>query len=481
MGRTINFLLNCTLVLIGTLPAKAQSYHAINGSPYAGATAMYTNPASTVNSAYKWDVTLFSIQATISNNAFVINNSSLLNPNPSGFFINNGLQQRHFNTNADANLLNARFAIDDKSAVALGFRLRTYNQGQSLPFNYNDTITTLQSFLHSNNAVNYLSGSLTSAAWAEVNFNYSRVIFQTESSSLSAGITLSYLRGLSGAYASISRAHYIEKQKNGASYYIFDQGGVAAMYSDTYLITGNSNSQSVSSFLKKALPSLGLDIGAEYLIKPENDKNDNPAAGADYGWKIGVSIMDIGRNKFNPIDGSFTANGPNNNLTDTGVINKLGAVQNIRDLRDTSRALFNTLNALQNKFTIPRPARLIISLDRNLGSNFFVNAECSFNFYSAKAERGISTTEINLFTVTPRWETSAWGFYLPVQYNNLGQLWAGAAIKLGPLLVGVHDLDFFKWLKTGTQTYNGGGYILLSVHPFIHKERHVDVDDCPKP
>jgi len=479
MTKTLRSLLNILVIFFIAGQGYAQSYHAINGSPYAGVTAMYNNPASTVNSAYKWDITLFSMQATISNSAFILKNNSLLNQNTSGFFVTGGSKSRYFNADADLNLLNARFAISSKSAVAFGFRLRTYNQAQGLPFYYSDTISSVESFLHANNNVNVLNGSITHSAWAELNMNYSRIIFQTASSSLSAGITLSYLRGLSGLYANLANVHYLETKKNGVNNYVFDQGGITAMYSDTYLQTGSS--QSVSNFLKKALPSFGLDIGVEYLFKNEDNISDEPPGRADYDWKIGASIMDIGRNKFNPIQGSFTASGPVAGLTDSVIQSKLKSVQNIRDLSDTAKALLNTVDVLKNKFTVPLPARLVISLDRNLGDNFFVNAEFSFNFNSARFEGSLSTAGINLVTVTPRWETSAWGVYLPIQYNNIGQLWAGAAVKLGPLLIGVHSLDFFNWFKTGTQTYNGGGYILLSIHPFPHKERVIDRNDCPRP
>jgi len=49
---------------------------------------------------------------------------------------------------------------------------------------------------------------------------------------------------------------------------------------------------------------------------------------------------------------------------------------------------------------------------------------------------------------------------------------------LGPLLLGVHSLDFYKWFKQGTQTLNGGFYIMLNVYPFRKKEN--DGIDCPK-
>ncbi len=41
---------------------RAQNYHAMEGSPFAGSLGVANNPASIVNTPYPWDVTLFSFQ-----------------------------------------------------------------------------------------------------------------------------------------------------------------------------------------------------------------------------------------------------------------------------------------------------------------------------------------------------------------------------------------------------------------------------------
>jgi hypothetical protein len=40
---------------------KSQGYQALNGSPYTGSTAVFNNPAASVGSLYKWDLSLFSL------------------------------------------------------------------------------------------------------------------------------------------------------------------------------------------------------------------------------------------------------------------------------------------------------------------------------------------------------------------------------------------------------------------------------------
>ena len=155
---------------------------------------------------------------------------------------------------------------------------------------------------------------------------------------------------------------------------------------------------------------------------------------------------------------------------------QLSNITSLKRTRDSLLNSFTKVDTLTSVFTIANPTRLVINVDKNLGNHFFVNGELSVNFFSSQPQPKLKTRETNLFTVTPRWETSTWGAYLPVQYNTQGQLWVGAAIKLGPLLIGVHSLDFFKWFKMGTQTFNGGGYLVLNIHPFGKKEKE---QECP--
>jgi hypothetical protein len=468
------------IIICRAAQGNTQSYHAFNGSSYAGVTAMYNNPAAIVNQAYKWDITLLGMQATVSNTAFTIHHNSLLNTQKSSVNFTEGLRPRYFHTNIDVNLLNVRYTINAKNAVAIGLRFRTYNHVNAAPFNFNDTISHLQSFLHANNNVNFFDGSFIHTGWAEINMNYARVVFQSSTSSLSAGIALSYLKCLSGGYGVFSHINYTEFYSAKGSYYILNQAAVTAAYSANYLTNNNnSTSQKIHDFISNAPSSVGFDLGVEYLINNSLAGDNKPADATNYDWKIGVSAMDIGHNSFNPIQGSFKVTGPFD-FSDTILEQKFGKAKNIRDISDSVGTLFGNYNPLAKKFTISLPARLVISIDKSLGSHFFTNAELSLNLYSTQTTINLHTREVNLITITPRWETQAWGIYMPVQYNSQGQFWVGAAVKLGPLLLGVHSLNITKWFKTGDQTYNGGGYILLSIHPFKKPVRAVNGLDCPK-
>lgn len=467
-----------TILLLSLTICYSQSYHATNGSPYAGVTGIYTNPASSVNSPYKWDLTLLGAQFTTSNTAFTVENGSISNYDSATIQFSNGLRSRYFHANVDINLLNFRMNIGEKSAFAFALRGRGYINANANPFYYDSTISSAPDFLNANKAIDYFQGYGTHSGWIEADLNYSQILFQNTTSKLTGGITIGYMRGISGGHTNISRVSYTELKTNVPSDYILTGGAGTIEYSSNYdlLDANKSISENTKAFLKNTLHSFNLSFGAEYLVRKQSDEDNIPLTATNYDWKFAVSIMDIGTNKFNPANGSFSALIPQPNISYAILQQQLNNPKSLTSIRDSLINSVKIMDTLSSVFTIANPTRMVINIDKNLGSHFYLNSELSVNFFATEPKLKLRTRELNLLTVTPRWETSAWGAYLPIQYNTQGQLWVGAAVKLGPLLIGIHSLDFFKWFKTGTQSFNGGGYIVLNVHPFGRK---VKEQECP--
>lgn len=456
--------------------ANSQSYHAINGSPYAGVSGIYVNPASSVNSVYKWNVNIFSLQAEASNSTFIVNKTSLTNYDSASSNITNGYKPRYFHGNADLSLLNISYKPNNKNAFSFGIRGRLFAQIKQSPYYYNDTIKSVTSFLSTNTATQYLEGFAVSSGWMEFNFNYARTLIQTKYSRLTGGVTLAYTKGLSGVYSNVNHLTY---QKDAANnYYNIAGGNFSTEISANYdsLNSNNSASSNIRHFLSRTLASFNFNIGFEYLFK--NSFDDKDINEENYDWKIGVSIMDIGKNRYNPSVNAFIASAPNATADVSNLQNQINNVKDLGDLKNLTKDYFNSVDSLKSVFKIANPTRMVINVDRNLGNHFYINGELNINFYSTKPWNGLHTREINLITITPRWETRNLGFYLPVQYNSQGQLWVGGAAKFGPLLFGFHSLDFIKWFKTRNQDFNGGFYLMLNIHPF--KQKEFDGIDCPK-
>lgn len=465
------------LVLMLHQSVQSQNYHALNGSKYAGVFGMYNNPASTVNAPMKWDLNVFSLQGTTTNSLIAFNHFSLSNFDSTTVNITEGKRSRFFNAAIDMNILNLRLAIGRNKAIAFGLRGRTYNHVKTSTFTAYDSITSFSGFLHANTNTDYLSGFATHAGWIEGDINYSQVWIDDARHRVSGGITLGIMRGLSGAFSQVNKLTYREYPDAQNNYYQIITGGTAtAEYSKNYDLTDTNaiTAAAIKSFLKNTRTAFSLSFGMEYLIKKDEIDETKPGYETDYNWKIGVSIMDIGANTFDPAGGSFYAGIPKTNITADRLRQQFLNATSLKKLRDSLLQTMNLVDTLSSEFSITMPTRLLISVDKNLNNNFYINGQLNVNFYSAEPYNKIKTRELNLVTITPRWETRTWGVYLPVQYNAQGQLWAGAALKAGPLLIGIHNVG---WLFGKMQQLNGGGYIALHFTPAPKKIK--TRLDCP--
>jgi hypothetical protein len=452
-------------------PTNAQNYHATNGSAYAGAAGLLNNPASGVNSVYKWDLNIFSFQTTIATNNISLSNFSYTNPGNAYISFKEGSNSYYGHQNLDLNLFNFLYKIDEKHAFGIGIRGRMYNHYKSAPIYALDTLSSGYSFLRANRTTPNLDGFFTHNGWIELNLNYSQVLAETDRSRLTGGIALNIGKALSGINGKINKISFEEFIRIDTGYTI-TQGGVGLAYTNNYDLPSLSG---FKDLFNNSTKGFGLNLGLEYCIYDAANSDEHPHTPTNYSWKLGLSLMDLGKNKFNTSTNSGIFYNPAPNLTDASLATKFTNATTITEFRDSLATMFTSYDSMASTFTISRPTRLILNADKNFGNNFGLNTQLNINFYSTSSAKKILTRETNLLTITPRWETIFWGFFLPVQYTTQGNLWVGAAVKLGPLTMGLHNI---AWVKS-PKDLNGGGYLMLSIHPF-NKRKIMSRFDCPE-
>jgi hypothetical protein len=439
----------------------AQNYQAINGSSYAGSLSAQNNPASIVQVSFSWDITPFAVQTKQATNAFVINNFSLLSPSSNAKLVGkNGTAKRFVFTNQNIRLLNTRINLNNVSAIAFGVNIRSYVYATTSQVNWQDTTQRLQDFMKINSAHLPLSGESRGSAWAEIYGTYARTIYSDERRILTAGLTLKINRALAGEYVSATGLSYIPAG-NTAGYQVTG-GNVQYGYSSNFdeIDSNRSSSANTKSFFQHTMAGISADAGLEYILLDDDAQEDG--GGLSYKTKIGISMMDVGRNKFRYSSRSSNAAGIKPNMSDTTVSNAFLNLNSVDDFNNGLKTVAATFTTFEGLFNVYQPARIIVNVDQHLSNNFYLNGELTLPVFSLVPRPIRYIKDMNLLAVTPRWETKTWGAYLPVQLNNQKQLWMGAAFKAGPLLLGTHNISN---IFSKNKIQSGGFYLALTIRP----------------
>lgn len=460
----------------------SQNYHAMQGSSYAGSLGVDNNPASIVNTPSPWDINLFSFQLKYATNAVTVLNYSLLgSPAESKYRINSGDYSRFGTMNFNLHLVNARIALKRKQAVAFGINLKTYSEVRASRYNITDTIKGINDFLIANQNNPYMHARVRSSSWIEIFGTYSRTLKETYAGRLNGGITLKAMRGVSGAFMDFRNASFRRAVSNtNRPEFRIQSASLAYGYSANYdkWTKERSGMQNFKDMLVSSEGGLSADLGLEYLVKEQgissSTDDDNYY---DYNWKIGFSLLDLGKNNFKPGRESRTINDPDIGINALAFEQKFRKIPNFKALNDTLATVIDGINRLPGIFSVTNPARMVLNVDHWMGGNFYMNGELSVNLSAVPGIDKLHVSEMNFLTLTPRWETRRYGLYLPMAYNTEKKFWMGAGFKIGPVIGGIHNLGnvFSK-----NKMQNGGGYLAIIIKPSsITRGARDGRNDCP--
>ncbi len=444
----------------------AQNYQAINGSQFAGSLAPSFNPAAIVHVPYAWDITPFAAQIKQSTNAFKINTYSFFSsPKNVTIAAENGIKKRFVFSNQDIRLLNARFTLNATSAIAFGASIRSYTYAMASNSNWQDTVYSLADYLKINLDKAPLSADAAASNWAELYASYAQTIYSDDKKKLNVGITLNYNLAISGGYGIADNVNYVQTATTKLGY-LLTTGSLQYGYSANFdkIDSNKTSAANRKLFLQNNNYSLGADIGFEYIIGTEQDINLDNDQIDDFAYdtKIGISLMDLGSNKYSFGSRSITASGVLPGITDTLLENKFNTVTTVDNFNDSIATIAASFKQLSGDFYIYKPTRLVINVDQHIAANFFINAEITLPLLPIIASNSLFIRDMNFIAITPRWETKRFGAYFPILFNNRQQLWVGGAFKAGPLLLGTHNLAN---LFTKNTSQSGGLYLAFTIRP----------------
>lgn len=423
------------LVALGTLLSSqlhAQDFPGFRTGRYAGVNGVFYNPSSIAGSPYRFDVNLFSMSTTLSNNqaAFRLDNIA-------DNFEDDKVKDEVFGKEAgpssglvslDFHGPSFMFNVGKKNTFAVTSRARVFANITDIDGKLFDKIS---SDFEDDPSLPYTISSnqnmfITVNGWTEFGASFARVISDKGPHHFKAGVSLKYLAGAGNAHVNINNFNAtIQDDIVAEDVYLRNATGRVATG-----FGGISFSDfEAGDLMEMESTGFGADLGFTYEFHPANSKN--------YKLKVGVALTDLGAITY---EKDMQRSGAYNiNITDPErmSLQDLDGIEfdNLKDFFEQRPLYFTPDNANnETEYKVSLPTTLQLDADYHVASGFYLNLAGQFGL--GDDSKGFNNKVYTSMTFTPRFETKKFGFYVPVNYNELSKFNAGASLRMGPLFVG---------------------------------------------
>lgn len=470
-------------ILVATISfySSSQSFIGYLSDNYSGVNKVVLNPADIVNSPHSVDVNLLGASVFGSNNYYGIN---ILDATKDGYSFDleskkHPLNDNRFSVNVDVLGPAVSFNLSPKSALAVFTRARAFvnlNEIDGASIASIDDDTT-ESF-------NVTEGnfSILSHAWTEIGVSFAHEIIDEDEHIIKGGLSLKYMQGRGSAYAVGDNFNLI-----------FDEVGIDLGGGNA---TGSINTSGNIQYARfdefdgddydyerpENADGFGVDFGVTYEWKPNKYSNVSPDPDSNtkqvkqksnYKLKLGLSVTDIGY--INYKDGVKEAY----NITNTNV-----SEDDFLDANDLSEFLNNFYSKTDTAtgYIVDLPTALHFNADWNFNNKFYLNLNTDFSLIP---KNRITANRItNIVSLTPRFESKWFGFYVPLSIVQNNGFRMGAGLRAGPLYIGSGTL-----VSAITSDNNRGADVFAGLKAPMFKRKNKDrdrdgvinkLDNCPR-
>ncbi|WP_445735577.1 DUF5723 family protein [Mariniflexile sp.] len=475
--KKITFLVSFA---ISALCVEAQSYVGFLTDNYSGVNSVVSNPATITDSRFKTDINLIGVSVFGGNDYYGVN---IMDAIKDGYDFD--LEAKKYpstNNNLGVNMdvmgPAFMFNLNNNSSIAIFTRARSVVNVNNIN---GTTIDAIDDDTTDDFNVNEGDFNIFSHAWAELGATYARVLFTKDEHFLKGGLTLKYLQGGGTAYA-VGKNVTIDYDADGTD---LGGGNTAGSISSTGQVTygryANFDNDSYDYELPEAT-GFGADLGFVYEWRPNHANYTTTNSDGDtytqkdknkYKLKIGLSITDFGSIKYKEgLQDIY-------DITNTGVSEEdFDNADDIDDILST----FYTLQSSSQGIKATLPTALHLNADWSFNSKFYVNLNTDFSLISKDKENASRIS--NIVSLTPRFESKWFSFYVPISMVENNGFQAGAGLRAGPLYVGSGSVitaltgDNSK----GADVYAG---LKIPIYQGRTKDRDGDgvidkLDGCPK-
>jgi outer membrane protein OmpA-like peptidoglycan-associated protein len=482
------------LLLLSTFQVKAQAYLGVGSSNYAGALGNIVNPASFVDGRQKMDLALPALNFFTYQNFGYFNadamrteqgnggywwaksftDTAILNSwaYPSSTFIDRLIVHNYdassagvlgANINFRLDLFNLAFHVGEKRAIGIYANLRSITNVDNMDPKL--AVLSEEGLEYPalwNTQLNEELVNVDHMTWSEIGFNYSQVLIDNKEHFLKIGVSPKVLLGFASAYVHTKDFSYNLINEDTSQYLAgtFDYGyskEVGDFISDG--VDGLINSNNIGSYLKPGSIGFGLDVGAVYEWRPNYAKYKYDMDGKTDLWmrnenkykaRVGFSILDMGAMKFTKggLSRNFVVN--SSSLFD---LHRFESSTDLETFDMVIDSLINESSAANNSewvslqdpaqtYRMRTPTAMSLQLDYHLWSYFYVNATAMVNMIPKNKDTKVNVA--SQFSLTPSFDSPYFGLYFPIAYNKYSGLRTGLATRIGPVILGMNDMNLLR-------------------------------------
>ncbi len=467
------------LLLLGAMGTQAQSFIGYLTDNYSGVNSVTANPANIVDSRFKTDINLVGASVIAGNDYYGVNVMDALKDDYDFDLdaMKSPSNSNNFGTYEDILGPSFMFNLNKNSSIAIFTRARSVVNINDINGNTIDKIDNNDSedFVLNQGEADF---NAFGQAWAEVGLTYARVLMNNEQHFLKGGLSLKYLQGAGSGYAYTNNV-MVDYDADGAGP---DQWSFESTGEITYGRFDNFDNDNYDYELPDA-NGFGIDLGFVYEWRPNYaDYTKTNSDGESYTLKhknkyklkLGLSLTDIG--SINYKEG----------LEDFYVIDTQGEVteQDFDNADDFQQFLLGISTSDESRvgYKTHLPTALHFNADWNFSGKFYLNLNTDLSLTKKGKEN--TSSILNIASLTPRFESRWFSFYLPLSMVEYNGFQAGAGLRMGPLYLGSGSV--FTAL-TSDDTKGADVYAGLKIPVYQGKAKDKDgdgvidkLDGCPK-
>lgn len=483
------------VTLLYTYLGQSQSYVGYLTDNYSGVHQVVNNPSNIVDSRFRADVNFFGFSVLASNDYYQASFNDILRATRDEVELQDvskktPLDKNNLIVNFDILGPSFMFNITPKHSVAFFTRARGLLNVRGVN---GKSIELLGSDLTEDDAYSFREKNINFSTnmWTEFGVSYATILLNKQDHFLKGGLTVKYLQSAGSAYG-YAKDIFVDYDPKGVEIKVPEQGGGTTLQKVPAFTAKGEVSYGYTQRFEDGFDNynfellgeeigVGADLGFTYEWRPDfksyiyKDKEGKTFSYKDinkYKVKLGLAVTDIGSiNTKEGVEKKYT-------LNKTIIKSYYDSTNDIQKVLDELSSEVKPVEGETKEFTLPTTLRF--NADWNFHEKFYLN----LNTDIAISGSGKNASKmVNAYTLTPRYESKWFSFYLPMGMYQYSGFQMGAGFRAGPLYIGSGSI--VSTLLGDVQAADVYFGLKIPIYQSRPKDSDGDsvldkVDDCPK-